>query len=77
MRSVALFFVALILCLSSRSSFAHNGSFADWFNMVSESKRLNRIGSLPLPPRLRGSNRSFTTPPPSDFVLAFCFSCCC
>jgi hypothetical protein len=34
MRSAALFFAVLVLCLSSTLSFAQ-GFFADWFNMVS------------------------------------------
>jgi len=38
MRNVALFFAALVLCLSSTLSFAQDGFFADWFSMVSETQ---------------------------------------
>ena len=38
MRNVALFFTALILCLSSTLSSAQDGLFADWFNLVSETQ---------------------------------------
>jgi len=38
MRSAALFFAALVLCLSSTRSSAQDGFFADWFNMVSETQ---------------------------------------
>ena len=37
MRSAALFFAVLVLCLSSTLSFAQ-GFFADWFNMVSQTQ---------------------------------------
>jgi len=38
MRSVALFFAALVLCHSSALAFAQDGFFADWFNMVSKTQ---------------------------------------
>ena len=38
MRKFALFFVALILCVSSTLSSAQDGFFADWFNMVTETQ---------------------------------------
>ncbi|HKM46209.1 MAG TPA: hypothetical protein VJX69_01400 [Terriglobales bacterium] len=38
MRSVALFFVAIVLCLSSTLSFGQDSFFADWFNMVSQTQ---------------------------------------
>ncbi len=38
MRSVTLFFVAIVLCLSSTVSFGQDSFFADWFNMVSQTQ---------------------------------------
>ena len=38
MRTLALFFAALILCFSSTLSFAQDGFFTDWFNMVSATQ---------------------------------------
>lgn len=38
MRSVALVFAVLVLCLSSTLSFAQDGFFANWFNMVSATQ---------------------------------------
>jgi len=38
MRSVALFVAVLVLCLSSTLSFAQDGFFTNWFNMVSATQ---------------------------------------
>ena len=38
MRSVALFFAVLVLCLPSTLSFAQDGFFANWFDMVSATQ---------------------------------------
>src|SRR5208282_5309894 len=38
MRSVTLFLAALVLCFSSTLSFAQDGFFTDWFNMVSQTQ---------------------------------------
>lgn len=38
MRTVAVFFAVLVLCASSTSSFAQDGFFTDWFDMVSATQ---------------------------------------
>jgi hypothetical protein len=59
MRKAYLFIVAVGFLLSSSLTFAQDGFFADWFNMVSGTQAEQPHWVTPLNRRLLVSNRSF------------------